>query len=327
MRPFLNNTLEALLAEPAAPLEKCTPFDFTVYPPCKKITTRRVLIAIMFGFEVDTLEIMAQQTMGYADILLSESKQSHNRRGLSKKPLVWKDFLAHLTRFAAANITGVECPIYRLNNGTRDDTLWDIENMQDICLANAVRLRVKNYDIVTVGATDEVLSREKLYELKYCALPSLPQSSAIGMPMGLLGRSFRTDWHVKGYEESLSLPTVYPAESSQPFLKKRAAIGNKPFVGGLHMTNYCFLPASVMKDLTATEYGGASSRHSVCAKTLESFKNDCYKAWTGPRLRNGWAREAVVPCALQSSPARYPAWYGSIDQREQVYWDKMCGRS
>ena len=57
--------------------------------PCNGMFSRRILIAAMFSFEVDTLRISIAQYRGIADMLIVESTQTHNIHDIGTKPLLW----------------------------------------------------------------------------------------------------------------------------------------------------------------------------------------------------------------------------------------------
>lgn len=146
-----------------------------------------------------------------------------------------------------------------------------------------------------VGSVDEILSRRTMRTLKHCpTLPTLP-----------LGRKFQTDWHHAGREHSLSLPTVYPASHPTPLLR--------------HMTNYCFLPAIILKKLWSTEYGHAFTLQDAKKVDLQTQKETCYNM-LAHRVTKGHSPETEVPQMLTQCDAKaLPAWYGRTDQREKSF--------
>ena len=65
-------------------------------------------------------------------------------------------------------------------------------------------------DLFISANTDEVMSREALYKLRWCKLDNdNPISGALWMPMGNLNLAFRTDFPVRGRPHTYSFPTIY----------------------------------------------------------------------------------------------------------------------
>lgn len=283
---------------------------------------RKLLVGAMFAFEVDTLEIALREYDGVADVLVLESAISHNRKDASPKPNLFSTLKA-TPRFAAFNghVHAAECA-YNYTKTERDDP-WKSEHLQNKCLSEELKKLAPAYDVVVVGSVDEILGRDALLRLRHCPLPPLPTSSAIGMPLGLLGRRFKTDWHYASLPKSFSLPTVYASSHGGSFVRSFAPIGATPVMGGLHLSNYCFLPNMVLKDLTATEYGGAVKR-GLCTRPLSEWKQSCYRMLSH-RVTSGTGEETAVPCSLRES--RYPAWFGGVDAREVAFRDALCRRS
>lgn len=306
--------IEAIKTPPVRPIEPCAP---PAQLPCEGKQQNRLLVAAMFSFEVDTLRVFLEQHRGIADVLLVESTQVHNVHEGRAKPLLWNDTLSAEyanDRFIHAEVCS---PMPKR-------AMWDAEKHQNECMSQAVHRRKHEYDAVVVGSVDEILGREALLRLKHCPLPPLPTSSAIGMPLGRLGRRFHTDWHYPRYPFSFSLPTVYPASHNRSFTRSFQPIGSVPIIGGLHATNYCFLPNIVLKELTATEYGHKMPRDKLCARSIEATKSKCYDMLKH-RTREGTGPETRIPCAL--SPLQLPAWTGGVDARETIFWQSVCNRT
>ena len=338
---LLQRAYDGAVMEPDAPLLPPQPMS---RPPCARVTSRNLLVASLFAHEVDTLEILLEQHKGYADVMLAESTQAHSILHPETKPLLW-GALKKTPRFESYNVTHVVCPPVEVSWLTRLATTWDhqqlfaIENAQNDCLSNAVTAavtaRTPLYHVVIVGSVDEMLSEENLYMLKHCELPMiLPTSSAVGMPFGLLNRSYRTDWHYPNMPNSFSLPTVYPAEVARPwkFTRSFEPIGDQPTVGGIHLSNYCGLANTILKANTATEAGNGdpmATMKGICSKTLDQHMSDCvslkrFPEGTGARLSPGFGPEYVLPRALASSPERFPSWLGKVDPRDKALHEKLC---
>jgi len=270
----------------------------------------RILFATTLTYEADTLQVVLAEYDGVADILITENLNINNPHERKQKPFYLWPQLKSMPQFATSKsvVHFKECVKSRLN---RD--MWEQEHINDMCLRDAILDVAHNYDVVVVGSVDEILARGTLLKLKYCSLPALPLSGAIGMPMGKLGRAFKTDWHHANREKSFSLPTVYAASYDNP-VRHIPPLPGPAIVGGLHMTNYCFLPAMIIKELWSTSYGHSFSLRD--AKTdLNRQKQKCYSMLSA-RVSEGHSAETVVPLFLAQCTAALPAWYGNVDRRE-----------
>lgn len=307
-----NDVIASIQWTPTHAYRDCLPAPI---PACATGAARRILVAMMFSFEVDMLQVALEQYRGIADVLLAESTTIHNMHERRSKPLVWK-LLRH--RFAKYNVSAITCPSSRWSMWKR---MWDAESDQNACMSDAIRQRAHAYDVVVVGSVDEILGRTALMKLRHCALPHLPTSSAIGMPLGLLGRKFRTDWHYADRPYSFSLPSIYPASHTGSFVRSFHPLGPVPVIGGMHVTNYCFLPNIILKDLTVTDYGHTLTSERVCKRSIHYWKEQCYNMLSA-RIRPGASVETEVPCAL--STTTFPVWNGSVDERERRFWKRHC---
>lgn len=291
---------------------------------------RQIAVAMLLAAEVDTLEIALAEYKGLADVYLFENRVVHNLREKSQKPLLWPA-IRHHPRFKEYSVRFHECKYH----GRKEDAnrklmwheLWPVEHANDECISARMQSVANSYDIIVVGSLDEILSREIYAKLKYCATdPQLPRSSAIGMPEGLLGRSFKTDWHVPDMPLSHSLPIIYPGQNAtRQYVRHFKPLPGMPIVGGLHATNYCFLPQMIIKELTATEYNHAFDVKRMCQEGLRATKQRCYD-YKKDRHLPGVGPETVVPWLLRLNPDRYPAWRGDIDPRETVVFKTLCSK-
>lgn len=287
--------------------------------PCNKQYNHKILIGAMFAYEADTLQVALAEYDGVADILITENRAIHNfRERKNRKPFLLWPILKHKKEFQTNNskILFKECLRIRNSND-----MWEAESLDNKCMNRAILEYGKYYDVVIVGSTDEILARKTLLKLKYCKLPKLPASGAIGMPLGKLGRSFRTDWPVPGNRNALSLPSIYGKEDViKGVAKRHIPYLGTTVMGGLHMTNYCFLPAMVLKEMWATEYG--HKKINVCG-SINKIKESCYNIINskrvGHRVSKGTGPETIVPWLLEMCPKSFPSWYGNIDDREYLY--------
>ena len=84
------------------------------------------------------------------------------------------------------------------------------------------------------------------------------------------------------------------------------------------MTNYCFLPNIILKEITATEYAGIFKKDPC---NVYDIKKTCYDMLRY-RVRLGTGTETEVPCWL--TRLRYPSWFGDLDAREKDMQKAMC---
>ena len=285
---------------------------------------RKILVAAMLAYEADTLQIVLSEYDGVADVLISENLNLHNPRQQGGKPFhLWpriKDRPAF--RVKASTIFWREC-----TNRRTGSAAFEAEDKDKLCESQQIRQLVKEqgYDVVVVGSTDEMLSRRELLRLKWCRdIPRLPTNGAIGMPVGLLGRSFRTDWPPRGMPWAFSMPNVYGREDALRGMATRhlgARRQRAPLVGGLHLTNYCFLPAMILKEMWTSDYGHNLGTLKL-KRSLLNIKQKCYDNFHG-RTKMSTGAETVVPRLHAACPLEFPAWYGKTDDRELRFFDLL----
>lgn len=281
---------------------------------------RKILVAAMLSYEVDTLQIALAEYDGLADVLLSENLNLHNPRQTTPKPFyVWPK-IRDTPGFAnyKSAIFWQGCTNKRKSLGT-----YEAEDLDEWCEAKKVKTltEIHGYDVIITGSIDEVLSRRELIRLKWCKdIPHLPTKGAIGMPMGLLGRSFRTDHPPRGMPWALSMPNVYGNQEALDGRAKRNVGKDRdrnPLVGGMHLTNYCFIPAMILKEMWNADYG--HNLNSVNPwQSVDDVKQRCYNNFNA-RIKQGTGSETVVPRLLRECPSGFPAWYGRVDEREKHF--------
>lgn len=286
---------------------------------------RSILIAAMMAYEIDTIQMALAEYDGVADVLLTENRRVHNpqaRRDKRTKPLIWAS-LYNRTQFQMQRST---LRYHACTTDATSDDMWAQENADNACVTSRLQLLRPLYDIVVVGSIDEILARSTLMRLKHDQhIGELPASGAIGMPLGLLGRRFRTDWHHGNRPFSFSLPSIWPSSELNP-RRHIAPLPGPAVVGGLHATNYCFLPAIILKEQWATEYGHAITNDAICGTPLSDIKRKCYNM-LHHRTYEGHSEETVVPQLLQQCPEAFPAWTGDVDPRELTFYRSVCQQS
>lgn len=304
---FMVRALPLMLSNNLAPLN-CT-LDRSI--------RRNVLVAAMFNFEVDTLELALHNYCGVADVLLVESHRFHNtrQRAYDRRPVLWPVISRH-ARFKS--LRGVVVKHVTCSSSNNDHDMWSEEYHMDTCMSNAIKVclgETQQYASVVVNSVDEILSRDALVRLSTSPIVT-PTSATAGFFMSKATVLFQSDWPSAGNPYSFALPTLYP-NTSTTFTRqfKEIARGRNPnsgMYGGAHLTNYCFWPNRVIKEATATEYGGA---WNPCDEKSDA-ETKCY-SYFKHRTRPWHPMQdthAVLPPAMAKQ--RYPAWYGARDPRE-----------
>jgi hypothetical protein len=193
-------------------------------------------------------------------------------------------------------------------------------------------------DLFISADVDEVMSRAALLKLKWCQTAGPLITGALWMPLGNFNRALKSDFPVVGKPHTYGLPTIYKWETISngqydgsrlqvyfPFVAKTAR--DKFVAGGLHMTNSAFIPAFMLKELTATETRGFVSDEFLDTVTLEDLEveqADLYnlenkKFWlnrTDP-VESLTDVENYIPWLLECNPDRFPYWYGRPDPRNK----------
>ena len=148
-----------------------------------------------------------------------------------------------------------------------------------------------------------------------------------------------------GRPHSFAEPTIYQWEGVKTgvFSGERAVMGLRYsstqnithyVLGGAHLTSNTFLPTTLLKDLTATEYSGTLDLAVLGDMTdLEHF-NDLqdynYRAGYSEEVRGRLSEvedvedmEPFVPWFLSCNRARYPYWFGVSDPRNRELWTAL----
>ena len=306
------NTTYAFIAKTAG--RTCTAKRPTTKPPCKGPKNHRILIGAMLAYEADTLQIALAEYDGVADILITENRRVHNPKEKSfLKPFLLWPTLQSRPEFSVRESTIFfhECTGRRHTN-----KMWEAERSDDRCMATAIKQHAPDYDVFIVGSIDEILARKTLLRLKHCDLPRFPANGGIGMPLGKLGRSFRTDWPIQENPYAFSLPTIYGRQHAESARAERHIGPIGPSIqGGLHMTNYCFIPAMTLKELWTSDYG---HRHLDPCTPIKVLKEKCYHMLRH-RVIPGTGPETITPWMLEACPEAFPSWYGNTDTRDIAF--------
>ena len=191
-------------------------------------------------------------------------------------------------------------------------------------------------DLLISADVDEVMSRAALQKLRWCQTSGPLITGALWMPQGNFNRALKSDFPVVGAPHTYGLPTIYKwgtiasgqYDGSRLQVYFPSVVGtarDKYVAGGLHMTGSAFLPAAMLKELTATETRGFVSDDFINTVTLEQLEEEqagLYnlenKRWLVNRtdpIEKVTDVEKYIPWFLECNPDRFPYWYGKQDPR------------
>ena len=193
-------------------------------------------------------------------------------------------------------------------------------------------------DIFISADVDEVLSRQALFQLKWCETSGSLLTGALWMPSGNFNRALKPDYPVSDRPHTFGLPTIYLWSNiadgenglGDRLMSKLNGRREKYITGGIHMTNHAFLPSAILKELTATEdnfYTGfiniaylLSMNLSDMAREQENLYNMVDKqCWLAQCDSMDKVKdvEKFIPWFLTCNPNRYPYWIGEADSRNE----------
>jgi hypothetical protein len=233
----------------------------------------RVAVVIDVGFEADVLEIALREYHGVVDrVFIVESTRTHYQ--FARKPLTW-DHLRHQKRFGFFDDTWVVHIVLddvESMDGNVRDGIWTLEkHMNRVRVQRFLHWNEQNRqffrdtDLVSFAATDEIASRKNIELLKRCELKAPADRVIIGswFMMGDTSRWFMSYAPLNAVPDRLvyaapmfhaisNLRATHGAYADGVFSRQQASLY---LFGGIHMTDYTYLPYKLLKDLTATEYG------------------------------------------------------------------------
>jgi len=267
------------------------------------------------------------------------------------KPLMWER-LKYEERFKFVNQSKVIHIIVDdiIDSDKAKDDMWYVEKLQtqlgisQISSWNEKSGNLDADDLFISADVDEVMSRSALFKLKWCQTSSNIISGSLWMPLGNFNRALRSDFPVVGKPHSYGLPTIYKWEdvasghydgSRLQVYFPQVAKGprDKHVSGGLHMTSSAYLPAFMLKELTATEtrgYVNLQFLERLTAEDLEEEQEDLYnlankKFWlnsTDP-IETVTDIDKYIPWFLECNQERFPYWYGRMDPRNGDFLKAM----
>jgi len=192
---------------------------------------------------------------------------------------------------------------------------------------------VSGDDIFISADVDEILSQSTLHQLQWCQTSAAVISGAIWMPLGNLKNAYRSAFAVAGMPHMFGMPTIYRWETfmAQNLSGRRLFERHSKYVsGGMHLTNAAYLPAAILKELTATEngyYNGFVNIEFLFNMTVGEMEEEQERLYSH-HYRSCWAKDidlvkqsldvkTTLPWFLECNPERFPYWFGKPDRRYQ----------
>ncbi|GJD07103.1 hypothetical protein Gasu2_14820 [Galdieria sulphuraria] len=321
----LKAVLERILLQPDSPVSQlCKEWKPELH--CRKGQTFRpqgpvqVYDIFLFSFEVDALEIRFHELNELVDhFVILECNIDH--KGYPK-PLLW-NILKDDPRFLPFRSKVIhivrEVPLDAVR-GDRNKIEWSFEQQSWEKALEFCRFLPSNA-IVMLGFVDEIVSRQALYEAIYCdPHPSYPLSFGIWFPFGHLERAYKSDWPVEGHPYTYGYPSLrYANQCSEGTFRQQFSSHQ---LGGLHLSNYCFPPFVILKELTGTEYG-SESFHNMTQEQCKHLVSNCEGSTFGRTVPLDQVPEedmeaVYIPWFVKCHPNRYPALMHQIDSRAVV---------
>ncbi|CAL8127741.1 unnamed protein product [Orchesella dallaii] len=345
---LLTTLLPFLVMPPKVKVNsKCyrPPPKFPTYlPPCNKLSEpRKVGVLIQFGFEADTLEIHLNELDDIVDyFFILESTRAHSH-GI-KKPLFW-EVLKHQERFQRFSDKVVHIILDDVDTlSDRDgfglEYLQEKQRWEKFLRWNNATSYFKDDDILGFGDVDEIPSRNVVFYMKNCEIPSDPVDIGIWFPYGRIHQAFVSDYPVSWrHPYSLGDPTYWTlktalkySETGIPSRKRGKSEGH--LLGGMHMSYYGYMPLRITKYFTATE----SKIESLIIELIPIIRNLSLESLreveiqlaqipytflsriiTLERLKEKFPKEyeqvVYIPWFYNCNRQRYPAWEGFHDLR------------
>ncbi|CAE8627183.1 unnamed protein product [Polarella glacialis] len=289
------------------------------------------------GYDADVVEVRLREYADIVDLVVIVEAESSfwgvpklsmwDRLRAQSRFTPFSDKLLHLV-FTWADIHG---------NGTskvvrKREKQWTTEGGENNMIPEVLRHLKLNSDsiVLNFGDADEVTSRNNMHLMKHCEPKKLPVDSGIWFPMGRVDRAFKTDWPTGGFQYTLGDPTYQPPSH---FVGLGHGKSGPYLLGGMHMTDYNYLPFRVMKVLSNSDSGGVPQAWSNLltlgnvSKLFFAFSNmeaPVFPAeWRtriiplGELFKKSLAYKDMVyvPWFLAANEARFPAWFGKEDPR------------
>ena len=338
----LNASCTAPPLPDAAKLECGWPHDRAGFVR-KRAAPRRLGLAVLYGYEVDVLELLLAEVYDVVDrVFLCESMQSHRH---DAKPLLWERLKAQ-PRFARYRDRVVHLVLDDADALPPDQErrLFDEEGNQERTRFRKVmewNARTKFFgpdDYIGFGDVDEIPSRNSLQYLRHCDTDHRgPIDIGIWFAMCNAHHAWRSDFPVPGHPYTLGDPTFHlVADLAAKYAKgdasptrNRGRSGHY-ILGGVHMSTYTYAPAVLLKYASGTEFPGIrfpapDTPYGDAVDQIDHLQiNEMRDIGTrGPDLRGRLGREEHYPWLLMCNPERYKTWFDLRDERLFLPKDKI----
>eukprot|EP00871_Galdieria_phlegrea_P002633 jgi/Galph1/3370/GphlegSOOS_G2034.1 len=321
-------SLERVVLQPPVPLKRCHPPELKCLSGNRTLNKRdfEVYDVFMFSFEVDALEIRFHELDDLVDhFVIIESNVDH--KGYPK-PLLWKT-LQHDSRFSpfrskVIHIVREADITFSKANRSRNNVNWEFE-VQTYEKALEFCRFLPHDAVVILGFVDEVVSRQALFEALYCGQHQYPLSFGIWFPFGNFERAFASDFPIGDHKFTYGYPSLrYASQCTSGSYREQF---RRYILGGLHISNYCFHPFVILKEMTATDYG-VDSEHMSRERCMEHL-NICHAASMDrtvsiKEIPANDVPAIYIPWLIKCNPDRYPSLMLKRI-KEHLYNFNICG--
>jgi hypothetical protein len=295
----------------------------------------RVVDAIIFGFDLDMLEIRLFELYDVVDqFFITESVFAHS--GINKTLI----FGNNRKRFARFDSKIVYVPL-------RDDSIYVLgknilgatqnfksENAERNHLLKQITATHGSDDkntIVISGDLDEIPSREAIHQAKHCEWPNGREVYCMTTIFYQYTTKFvfRSDWPARGYLYSLKFPQLAflnTLRTKSHLMRQHTHPHGCLNILGAHLTYFNGFANLFGKALTATESAPTRNFAYVskivrAARNITEFHRELttsHNAWWPEwvsRIRltkDVYGDKAFLPWALQKNPIRYAQFFGDF---------------
>jgi len=277
----------------------------TIAPPLPSLecmTDKKVYDVFMFSHELDTLEIRLFELWDIVDEfhIIENTFDFHGRK---QQPVLYDTKrMARFDRFKSKMF-------FHINDGSfgvRKGIDWSFEEHSTsfaVTIANSLD------GIVIFGHTDEIPLRTAVQKLKACDV-KLPLNFASWMPLGNVKDKFRSHFPARGYPYSIGEPSAAYGKNIRGLSRGKY---NNILFGGFHATNYCYMPASLYKEMTATEYTYKESESSV--DCVGKYLAECLSMLDSRKKLVQPSDRLKLPWIIDQNRDAYASWFGKVDSR------------